>query len=176
MFFLSCGALSRPFSLVFVKTLPKEERPSRKRKKEEYHKKRRERSDEIVKGRSSIYRKILGYYSTIFIYHSTLILLFHLPIPLHLPILLHLPLSTYTYPYYYIYPYTYPYYYIYPYTYHTILLHLPIHLPILPILLLPIHLPILLLQLPFTITLFNNYHYLITTLHNTINSLKKLIE
>jgi hypothetical protein len=65
MFFLSCGALSRPFSLVFVKTLPKEERPSRKRKKEEYNKKRRERSGEIVKGRSSIYRKILGYYSTI---------------------------------------------------------------------------------------------------------------
>jgi hypothetical protein len=62
MFFLSCGALSRPFSLVFVKTLPKEERPSRKRKKEEYNKKRRERSGEIVKGRSSIYRKILGYY------------------------------------------------------------------------------------------------------------------
>jgi hypothetical protein len=65
MFFLSCGALSRPFSLVFVKTLPKEERPSRKRKKEEYNKKRGERSGEIVKGRSSIYRKILGYYSTI---------------------------------------------------------------------------------------------------------------
>jgi hypothetical protein len=65
MFFLSCGALSRPFSLVFVKTLPKEERPSRKRKKEEYNKKRMERSGEIVKGRSSIYRKILGYYSTI---------------------------------------------------------------------------------------------------------------
>jgi hypothetical protein len=65
MFFLSCGALSRPFSLVFVKTLPKEERPSRKRKNEEYNKKRRERSGEIVKGRSSIYRKILGYYSTI---------------------------------------------------------------------------------------------------------------
>jgi hypothetical protein len=65
MFFLSCGALSRPFSLVFVKTLPKEERPSRKRKKEEYNKKRRERSGEIVKGMSSIYRKILGYYSTI---------------------------------------------------------------------------------------------------------------
>jgi hypothetical protein len=65
MFFLSCGALSRPFSLVFVKTLPKEERPSRKRKKEEYNKKRRERSCEIVKGMSSIYRKILGYYSTI---------------------------------------------------------------------------------------------------------------
>jgi hypothetical protein len=50
MFFLSCGALSRPFSLVFVKTLSKEERPSRKRKKEEYNKKRRERSDEFVKG------------------------------------------------------------------------------------------------------------------------------
>jgi hypothetical protein len=33
-----------------VKTLPKEERPSRKRKKEEYNKKRRERSDEFVKG------------------------------------------------------------------------------------------------------------------------------
>jgi hypothetical protein len=65
MFFLSCGALSRPFSLVFVKTLPKEERPSRKRKKEEYNKKRRERSGEIVKGKSSIYRKILRYYSTV---------------------------------------------------------------------------------------------------------------
>jgi hypothetical protein len=65
MFFLSCGALSRPFSLVFVKTLPKEERPSRKRKKEEYNKKRREMSGEIVKGRSSIYRKILRYYSTV---------------------------------------------------------------------------------------------------------------
>jgi hypothetical protein len=65
MFFLSCGALSRPFSLVFVKTLPKEERPSRKRKKEEYNKKRRERSGEFVKGRSSIYRKILRYYSTV---------------------------------------------------------------------------------------------------------------
>jgi hypothetical protein len=65
MFFLSCGALTRPFSLVFVKTLPKEERPSRKRKNEEYNKKRRERSDEIVKGRSSIYRKILRYYSTV---------------------------------------------------------------------------------------------------------------
>jgi hypothetical protein len=65
MFFLSCGALSRPFSLVFVKTLPKEERPSRKRKNEEYNKKRRERSGEIVKGRSSIYRKILRYYSTV---------------------------------------------------------------------------------------------------------------
>jgi hypothetical protein len=33
-----------------VKILPKEERPSRKRKKEEYNKKRRERSDEFVKG------------------------------------------------------------------------------------------------------------------------------
>jgi hypothetical protein len=146
MFFLSCGALSRPFSLVFVKTLPKEERPSRKRKKEEYNKKRRERSGEIVKGMSSIYRKILRYYSTV-----------------HLQF----------YPYYYTYPYTYPYYYTYPYTYphyYTYSLHLPILLH------LPIHLPILLLQLPFTITLFNNYHYLITTLHNTINSLKKLIE
>jgi hypothetical protein len=90
MFFLSCGALSRPFSLVFVKTLPKEERPSRKRKNEEYNKKRRERSGEIVKGRSSIYRKILRYYSTV-----------------HLQF----------YPYYYTYPYTYPYYYTYPYTY-----------------------------------------------------------
>jgi hypothetical protein len=82
MFILSCGALSRPFSLVFVKTLPKEERPSRKRKKEEYNKKRREMSGEIVKGRSSIYRKILRYYSTV-----------------HLQF----------YPYYYTYPYTYPY-------------------------------------------------------------------
>jgi hypothetical protein len=136
MFFLSCGALSRHFSLVFVKTLPKEERPSRKRKKEEYNKKRREMSGEFVKGRSSIYRKILRYYSTV-----------------HLQF----------YPYYYTYPYTYPYYYTYPYTI-PILLHLPIHLPT------------LLFHLPFTITLFNNYHYLITTLHNTINSLKKLIE
>jgi hypothetical protein len=111
MFFLSCGALSRPFSLVFVKTLPKEERPSRKRKKEEYNKKRRERSGEIVKGRSSIYRKILGYYSTI---HLPFYPYFtHLPIPLHLPYYY----IYYTYPYYYIYPYTYPYYYIYPYTY-----------------------------------------------------------
>jgi hypothetical protein len=142
MFFLSCGALSRPFSLVFVKTLPKEERPSRKRKKEEYNKKRREMSGEFVKGRSSIYRKILRYYST-----------FHLQF----------------YPYYYTYPYTYPYY-ITPtltpthtitpiYTYYYYFTY-----------------PLLLLQLPFTITLFNNYHYLITTLHNTINSLKKLIE
>jgi hypothetical protein len=138
MFFLSCGALSRPFSLVFVKTLPKEERPSRKRKKEEYNKKRRERSGEIVKGRSSIYRKILRYYSTV-----------------HLQF----------YPYYYTYPYTYPYYYTYPYTYPYYYTYLP-----------TIHLPILLFHLPFTITLFNNYHYLITTLHNTINSLKKLIE
>jgi hypothetical protein len=136
MFFLSCGALSRPFSLVFVKTLPKEERPSRKRKKEEYNKKRRERSGEIVKGRSSIYRKILGYYSTI-----------------HLQFYPYYYTYPYTYPYYYTYPYTYPYYYTYPYT-----------------------LPTLLFHLPFTITLFNNYHYLITTLHNTINSLKKLIE
>jgi hypothetical protein len=104
MFFLSCGALSRPFSLVFVKTLPKEERPSRKRKKEEYNKKRRERSGEIVKGRSSIYRKILGYYSTVHLqfYPYFTISSTHTP---------------YTYPYYYIYPYTYPYYYIYPYTY-----------------------------------------------------------
>jgi hypothetical protein len=161
MFFLSCGALSRPFSLVFVKTLPKEERPSRKRKKEEYNKKRRERSGEIVKGRSSIYRKILRYYSTVhlqFYPHFTISpthttypyyiyltpILLHLP--LHLPILLHLPLP--------------------------ILLHLPLHYYTYP----PIHLPTLLFHLPFTITLFNNYHYLITTLHNTINSLKKLIE
>jgi hypothetical protein len=148
MFFLSCGALSRPFSLVFVKTLPKEERPSRKRKKEEYNKKRRERSGEIVKGRSSIYRKILRYYSTV-----------------HLQF----------YPYYYTYPYTYPYYYTYPYTYPYYYTY-PIHLPTLLLHLHLLHLPILLLQLPFTITLFNNYHYLITTLHNTINSLKKLIE
>jgi hypothetical protein len=159
MFFLSCGALSRPFSLVFVKTLPKEERPSRKRKKEEYNKKRRERSGEIVKGRSSIYRKILGYYSTIHLpfypyftissypYHYTTHTITSTLTPTHtITSTLHLP-------YYYIYPYTYPYYYTYPYTYQ-----------------------LLLLQLPFTITLFNNYHYLITTLHNTINSLKKLIE
>jgi hypothetical protein len=133
MFFLSCGALSRPFSLVFVKTLPKEERPSRKRKKEEYHKKRRERSGEFVKGRSSIYRKILRYYSTV-----------------HLQF----------YPYYYTYPYTYPYtYQHYYFTYYYYFTY-----------------PLLLLQLPFTIILFNNYHYLITTLHNTINSLKKIIE
>jgi hypothetical protein len=136
MFFLSCGALSRPFSLVFVKTLPKEERPSRKRKKEEYNKKRREMSGEFVKGRSSIYRKILRYYSTV-----------------HLQFYPHFTISS---------------------THLPILLHIPLHLPIL--LHLPIHLPTLLFHLPFTITLFNNYHYLITTLHNTINSLKKLIE
>jgi hypothetical protein len=120
MFFLSCGALTRPFSLVFVKTLPKEERPSRKRKKEEYNKKRRERSGEFVKGRSSIYRKILGYYSTI-----------HLPFYPHFTISpTHTITSTLTPThtisstltpthtisstltpthYYYIYPYTYPY-------------------------------------------------------------------
>jgi hypothetical protein len=147
MFFLSCGALSRPFSLVFVKTLPKEERPSRKRKKEEYNKKRRERSGEFVKGRSSIYRKILRYYSTV-----------------HLQFYPYYYTYPYTYPYYYTYPYTYPYYYTYPYTY-------PYYYN--PLL---FHLPTLLFHLPFTITLFNNYHYLITTLHNTINSLKKLIE
>jgi hypothetical protein len=139
MFFLSCGALSRPFSLVFVKTLPKEERPSRKRKKEEYHKKRREMSGEFVKGMSSIYRKILRYYSTV-----------HLQFYPHFTIT---PTHTIT-----------------PTLTPTILLHLPLHLPIL------LHLPTLLFHLPFTITLFNNYHYLITTLHNTINSLKKLIE
>jgi hypothetical protein len=113
MFFLSCGALSRPFSLVFVKTLPKEERPSRKRKKEEYNKKRRERSGEFVKGRSSIYRKILRYYSTVhlqFYPHFTIspthtitptltpthtitptlipTLLFHLLLLFHLPIII----------------------------------------------------------------------------------------
>jgi hypothetical protein len=149
MFFLSCGALSRPFSLVFVKTLPKEERPSRKRKKEEYNKKRRERSGEIVKGRSSIYRKILGYYSTV---HLQFYPYYYLPTitPTHT--------ITSTHTHIYIYPYTYPYYYIY------------LTLPIL------LHLPTLLFHLPFTITLFNNYHYLITTLHTTINSLKKLIE
>jgi hypothetical protein len=128
MFFLSCGALSRPFSLVFVKTLPKEERPSRKRKKEEYNKKRRERSDEIVKGRSSIYRKILRYYSTV-----------------HLQF----------YPYYYTYPYTYPYYYTYPYTItptHT-LLHLPIHLPTLLF-----HLLLLFLPTNIIITITIYYH------------------
>jgi hypothetical protein len=112
MFFLSCGALSRPFSLVFVKTLPKEERPSRKRKKEEYNKKRRERSGEIVKGRSSIYRKILGYYSTIHLpfypyftissthtitpthtITSTLTPTHTIHLPLHLHLTLHLPLT-----------------------------------------------------------------------------------
>jgi hypothetical protein len=121
MFFLSCGALSRPFSLVFVKTLPKEERPSRKRKKEEYNKKRRERSGEIVKGRSSIYRKILRYYSTVhlqfypyyYTYPYYLPILLHLP--LHLPILLHLPYTPTHY--YYTYPYTYQYYY---YNYHLL--------------------------------------------------------
>jgi hypothetical protein len=138
MFFLSCGALSRPFSLVFVKTLPKEERPSRKRKKEEYNKKRRERSGEFVKGMSSIYRKILRYYSTV-----------HLQFYPHFTIS---PTHTIT-------PTLTP--------THTIT---PTHL------LLLFHLPTLLFHLPFTITLFNNYHYLITTLHNTINSLKKLIE
>jgi hypothetical protein len=142
MFFLSCGALSRPFSLVFVKTLPKEERPSRKRKKEEYNKKRRERSGEIVKGRSSIYRKILRYYSTV-----------------HLQFYPYYYTYPYTYPYYYTYPYTYPYYYTYPYTPTITPTHYQHYF-----------------HLPFTITLFNNYHYLITTLHNTINSLKKLIE
>jgi hypothetical protein len=151
MFFLSCGALSRPFSLVFVKTLPKEERPSRKRKKEEYNKKRRERSGEIVKGRSSIYRKILD---TIlpFIYNSTLITPTHTISPTHTIT----PTLTPT---------------------HTITpTHTPTHTLLSTLNLLLFHLPILLLQLPFTITLFNNYHYLITTLHNTINSLKKLIE
>jgi hypothetical protein len=160
MFFLSCGALSRPFSLVFVKTLPKEERPSRKRKKEEYNKKRRERSGEFVKGRSSIYRKILGYYSTIHLpfYPYFTISSTHTITPTHTitstltpthtitPTLT--PTHTIT-----LYPYTYPYYYTYPYTYQHYYFNLP-----------------------FTITLFNNYHYLITTLHNTINSLKKLIE
>jgi hypothetical protein len=160
MFFLSCGALSRPFSLVFVKTLPKEERPSRKRKKEEYNKKRRERSGEIVKGRSSIYRKILGYYSTIHLpfYPYFTISSTHTITPTHTITSTLTPTHTIT---------------LYP-LHLLILLHLPLNLPIL--LHLPIHLPILLLQLPFTITLFNNYHYLITTLHNTINSLKKLIE
>jgi hypothetical protein len=56
MFFLSCGALSRHFSLVFVKTLPKEERPSRKRKKEEYNKKRREMSGVIVHNNDEQYK------------------------------------------------------------------------------------------------------------------------
>jgi hypothetical protein len=114
MFFLSCGALTRPFSLVFVKTLPKEERPSRKRKKEEYNKKRRERSGEFVKGRSSIYRKILRYYSTV-----------HLQFYPHFTISPTHTITPYTYPYYYTYPYTYPYYYTYPYTY-PLLFHLPI--------------------------------------------------
>jgi hypothetical protein len=100
MFFLSCGALSRPFSLVFVKTLPKEEIPSRKRENEEYNKKRREMSDEFVKGMSSIYRKILRYYSTV-----------------HLQFYPYYYTYPYTYPYYYTYPYTYPYYYTYLYTY-----------------------------------------------------------
>jgi hypothetical protein len=154
MFFLSCGALSRPFSLVFVKTLPKEERPSRKRKKEEYNKKRRERSGEIVKGRSSIYRKILGYYYTIHLpfYPYFTISSTHTITPTHTITSTLTPTITSITPT------------------HTITSNLPILLH------LPIHLPILLLQLPFTITLFNNYHYLITTLHNTINSLKKLIE
>jgi hypothetical protein len=106
MFFLSCGALSRPFSLVFVKTLPKEERPSRKRKKEEYNKKRRERSGEIVKGMSSIYRKILGYYSTIHLpfypyftissTHTILPILLFTPTTIHLPIPITLPKPTHT--------------------------------------------------------------------------------
>jgi hypothetical protein len=141
MFFLSCGALSRPFSLVFVKTLPKEERPSRKRKKEEYHKKRRERSGEFVKGRSSIYRKILRYYSTV-----------------HLQFYPYYYTYPYTYPYYYTYPYTYPYYYTYHYTYPYYYTITPTNITI---------------SLPFTITLFHNYHYLVTTLHNTINPLKE---
>jgi hypothetical protein len=172
MFFLSCGALSRPFSLVFVKTLPKEERPSRKRKKEEYNKKRRERSGEIVKGRSSIYRKILGYYSTIHLpfYPYFTISSTHTITPTHTITSTLTPTHTITStltPTHTITSTLTP--------THTITSTLkPTHLPIL--LHLPIHLPILLLQLPFTITLFNNYHYLITTLHNTINSLKKLIE
>jgi hypothetical protein len=133
MFFLSCGALTRPFSLVFVKTLPKEERPSRKRKKEEYNKKRRERSGEFVKGRSSIYRKILGYYSTIhlpFYPHFTIspthtITPTHtLHLPLHLPILLHLPLHL---PILLHYPYTYPYYYITHYQHYYFIYHLLSH-------------------------------------------------
>jgi hypothetical protein len=104
MFFLSCGALSRPFSLVFVKTLPKEERPSRKRKKEEYNKKRREMSGEIVKGRSSIYRKILRYYSTVHLQFYPTILLLHLPLstltPTHTITPTHTPtnITIYTYP------------------------------------------------------------------------------
>jgi hypothetical protein len=169
MFFLSCGALSRPFSLVFVKTLPKEERPSRKRKKEEYNKKRRERSGEIVKGRSSIYRKILGYYSTIHLpfYPYFTISSTHTITPTHTITSTLTPTHTITST-------LTPTHTITSTLTPTILLHLPLNLPIL--LHLPIHLPILLLQLPFTITLFNNYHYLITTLHNTINSLKKLIE
>jgi hypothetical protein len=131
MFFLSCGALSRPFSLVFVKTLPKEERPSRKRKKEEYNKKRRERSGEIVKGRSSIYRKILRYYSTIHLpfYPYFTISSTHTITPTHTITSTLTPTHTITstltpthtitsitlhLPYYYIYPYTYPYYYITP--------------------------------------------------------------
>jgi hypothetical protein len=169
MFFLSCGALSRPFSLVFVKTLPKEERPSRKRKKEEYNKKRRERSGEFVKGRSSIYRKILGYYSTIHLpfYPYFTISSTHTITPTHTITSTLTPTHTITST-------LTPTHTITSTLTPTILLHLPLNLPIL--LHLPIHLPILLLQLPFTITLFNNYHYLITTLHNTINSLKKLIE
>jgi hypothetical protein len=117
MFFLSCGALSRPFSLVFVKTLPKEERPSRKRKKEEYNKKRMEMSGEFVKGRSSIYRKILRYYSTVHLqfYPHFTISPTHTITPTLTPTqLLHIPLHL---PNYYTYPYTYPYYYTYPYTY-----------------------------------------------------------
>jgi hypothetical protein len=107
-----------------------------------------------VKGRSSIYRKILRYYSTV-----------HLQLYPHFTISpthttpTHTPTLTPT---------------------HTITpTHTPTH-TITPthtltnITISPTHL--LLLQLPFTITLFNNYHYLITTLHNTINSLKKLIE
>jgi hypothetical protein len=138
MFFLSCGALTRPFSLVFVKTLPKEERPSRKRKKEEYNKKRRERSGEFVKGRSSIYRKILRYYSTVHLqfYPHFTISPTHTITPTLTPTHTITPTLIPTHYYF-----TYYYYFTYP---------------------------LLLLQLPFTITLFNNYHYLITTLHNTI--------
>jgi hypothetical protein len=91
-----------------VKTLPKEERPSRKRKKEEYNKKRRERSGEFVKGRSSIYRKILGYYSTIHLpfYPYFTISSTHTITPTHTITSTLTPTHTI------IYPYTYPYYYI----------------------------------------------------------------
>jgi hypothetical protein len=140
MFFLSCGALFRLFSLLFsCKHFRKKKDQVESGRRKIYNKKRREKSGEFVKGEALFIRKFLRYYST-----------FHLQF--------------------------YPYFTISP--THTIT---PTHI-ITPILtpthtitptLTPTH---TILHLPFTITLFNNYHYLITTPYNTINSLKKLIE